>query len=284
MTLILETGAGVQSANAYVTTAFVDNYLSNRNRSTENGWDTAATNVKEAAVISATQYIDNRFALRWKGEKEVYFKGQFAEAIISASGQPNDDDTIVIGAITFVFKTTLSTLTSEKEVEIGATVADTISNLVDVINAESQDAGAEVNETTNTQIDLTALQEGESGNDITFSTAIAGWGLTGFVNGVDDGAQRLQWPRCGVYEGGRAVVGIPRGLKWAVAEYAVRAVSSELFQDPTVDPSGRAVIKEKIGPIETEYAEGAALDLLIRPYPAADYMLKPYLKPTGAIR
>lgn len=296
MTLTLETGAGVHNANSYVTTTFIDNYLSNRNRATENSWDTATTAQKEAAAIAATQYIDARFAQRWIGSKKSSFDGRPAEGIIEFAGLPSNDETIIIGAKTYTFKTTLSTLTSDNEVLIGADAAATAANLVSALGQDGTDVysdnirasseiNAAVNADTDTQVDLVAIQDGESGNDITLDAdSVTNVTATGMINGLDEGVQNLQWPRTGVYDTGVAVVGIPRNLKWAACEYAIRAHSAQLFQDPSVDASGRAVKKEKIGPIETEYTDGSSLDLLIRPYPAADYMLKPYLTTAGTYR
>jgi len=293
MTLILETGAGVQNANAYVTTAYIDNYLSNRNRSTENSWDTATSAQKEAAAINATQYLDNRFGSRFLGVKAVAFNGRSAEGIVEFAGLPVADETIVIGATTYTFKSSLSTLTSVNEVLIGADAAAMATNLVAAIGATdttlhssnvqaNQDITAAINATT---VDLTAAQEGESGNDITLSTAATNVTVTGMINGVDYGSQNLQWPRTGVKDSrGLTVVGLPRNLKWAVCEYAIRAHNAQLFQDPTTDASGRTVTFEKIGPIETRFTEGSTIENLIRPYPAADYLLKSYLKPAGSYR
>lgn len=296
MTLILETGAGVQNANSYVTTAFIDAYLSNRNRSTENLWSTQVDAVKEAGAIGATQYLDNRFGQRFLGTKTANFDGRSAEGIVEFAGLPSDTETIIIGATTYTFVTALSTLTADNEVLIGANAAAMATNLTAAIGATdttlhssniraNHDLSAAVNATTTTQVDLTASQEGESGNDITLSTAATNVTATGMINGLDYGSQNLQWPRAGIRDkNGLSVVGIPRNLKWAVAEYAVRAISAELFQDPAVDASSRPVTFEKIGPIETKFADGGSLDLLIHPYPAADYLLKSYLTAVGVMR
>ena len=102
------------------------------------------------------------------------------------------------------------------------------------------------------------------------------------INGLDYGSQPLAFPRSALRDdAGRLVIGIPRDLKIACAEYAVRAHASPLAPDPSIDASGRAVTLEKIGPIETRYSEGGSIDFVIKPYPAADYMLKGYLKAIG---
>lgn len=297
MTLILETGAGVQNANAYVTTAFIDSYLSNRNRSTENGWDTATSPQKDAAAIAASQYVDSRFGQRFLGVKTATFDGRSSEGKVEFAGLPNALDLITIGSTTYTFVAALSTLTSDNEVLIGATAVDMAARLVGAINQDgahdvhssnirsNHEVGATVNDTIPTQVDLVALQEGESGDDIPLSTAAANTSTVGMINGLDYGSQNLEWPRSGIRDkSGTSIVGIPRNLKWAVAEYAVRSHNAELFQDPAVDAGSRPVTFEKVGPLETKFSDSGSLDLLIRPYPAADYLLKMYLTAVGAIR
>ena len=69
MTLIVEDGSGVVGANAYMTVAEVTAYLTDRNRQTENSWNSVAAAVAEAAVIAATDFIDRRFGQRFKGTR-----------------------------------------------------------------------------------------------------------------------------------------------------------------------------------------------------------------------
>ncbi len=295
MTLILETGAGVYTANAYATETFVDSYLTERNRSTENSWTSLVTAVKEAAIIAATQYIDQRWGSRFKGTKLAYFDGVEAQGTVDFTGQPANDEVVVIGSWTYTFKTTLSTgLTSTNEVLIGATQAASLDNLVAAINGTTNDSVYSTNIVANrsatatedgTTVTLIAIQEGTSGNDITLSTDVTGATATGFLNGREFGSQPLEFPRSSLFDrSGISVIGVPLKLKQATAEYAVRSASAELFSDPSVDASGRAVVKEKIGPIETQFAEGASLDLIITPYPAADYLIKEYIHPAGIMR
>ena len=56
-------------ANAYASLAFVDEYLRCRNRSTENGWNDLTDDEKRGHIISATDYIDRRWAGRFDGQK-----------------------------------------------------------------------------------------------------------------------------------------------------------------------------------------------------------------------
>lgn len=301
MTLILETGFGVRTANSYVTTAFIDAYLAELDRATENGWTALADAVKEAHAIAATQYIDTRWGRRFKGLRLTSFAGANAAGLLVFADQPSADEVVVLGEATYTFKASLSTLPSVFEVVIGATTADTVANLIAAINGETgggttystnispnQNATAIVDETVATQINLTARVEGSSGNDITLTTTAGNITPTGFLNGVDEGSQPLEFPRSSLFDqDGIKVVGIPRRLKEAASEYAVRSAGSSLYIDPTVDASGRTVTgsRKKIGPIEVEttFEAGAALTQLIRPYPAADRLLQDYVVPEGRV-
>lgn len=98
--------------------------------------------------------------------------------------------------------------------------------------------------------------------------------------------QALAWPRTGAYtRDGYPLEEVPVLLARATAEYALRALTDTLMPDPTTDASGRVVTRkrEKVGPIEeeTQYAEGSALDAIIKPYPAADALLRDLVVPGG---
>jgi len=98
-------------------------------------------------------------------------------------------------------------------------------------------------------------------------------------------AQPLSFPRLNLYDNdGELIEGIPDRLKYAVAEYALRALSAALLPDPTFDDRGLKVKskREKVGPIEEEttYEGGIAI---YRPYPSADLYLSEYLAPSGRV-
>lgn len=78
------------------------------------------------------------------------------------------------------------------------------------------------------------------------------------------GTQALEWPRTG----GGAPGGIPRSLRHAVCELAVRALAGGLTPDGSA-----AVVEETIGPITTRYSERSAG----RPYPHVDRLVRPLL-------
>jgi hypothetical protein len=64
MTLTPEDGTGVADANCYIDQAYADTYFTDRG---DTVWSAAAVADKEAAIIKATDYIELRFADRWKG-------------------------------------------------------------------------------------------------------------------------------------------------------------------------------------------------------------------------
>jgi hypothetical protein len=69
MAFVVEDGTGLTNATAFVSTAYVDSYLADRGRSTENGWQSQASSAKQAAIIAATDYIEHRFGHRYKGTR-----------------------------------------------------------------------------------------------------------------------------------------------------------------------------------------------------------------------
>jgi hypothetical protein len=85
--------------------------------------------------------------------------------------------------------------------------------------------------------------------------------------------QALEFPR--VYEDIEDPQ-MPVKMQQAVAEYAVRALSAVLAPDPETDDTGGRVIskREEVGPIkeETVYADSSIS--VLKPYPAADMLLR----------
>lgn len=128
--------------------------------------------------------------------------------------------------------------------------------------------------------------------------------------------QALEWPRIGAFDDDdfamTSVDEIPRALKKACAEYALRALlignltpdgpSPVPLQDLETATSGQqaqapgsAVVKEQVGPIVTEFAKpnfpdptapnlsGVNSVGLLPQYPAADMYLQELLIPRGVI-
>ena len=69
MAFIHEDGTGVVGANAFIISLFVDGYLADRNRSTENDWNILSDSAKDAAIIAATDYIEKVFQHRYLGRR-----------------------------------------------------------------------------------------------------------------------------------------------------------------------------------------------------------------------
>lgn len=92
--------------------------------------------------------------------------------------------------------------------------------------------------------------------------------------------QALQMPRENMYDSdGELVEGIPLDWKKACCEYAIRALTSSLLPDPSSN-TGTSTLKRKteiVGPIETTIEYEGASTTLIRPYPLADLLVRPYL-------
>ena len=90
-------------------------------------------------------------------------------------------------------------------------------------------------------------------------------------------AQALDWPRYGASVDGFILVSdaIPADIANACADLALKAGAGDLAPDLE-----RAVIREKVGPIETEYSAHSPQATRIR---AIDMMLAPYLKGSSAM-
>jgi len=288
MTLIIETGTGVRTANSYVTEAFVTQYLTSLGRQSEASWDTLTTPQREAAILAATQYVETRWGSRFKGTRRHSFQGESAKALLTISAQVTSGETLTVGTSLFNF-VAVSDDFNNFEIEIGLDVDETIQNVIGSINQEYE-VVAQLREGSSTQILLSSDTFGDSGNDTPLGTTSSSITIDAqFQNGRDAGTQPLSFPRSGLFqECGTPVSGIPLNLKQAVAEYAVRAANSNLYVDPSTDSSGRIVQskREKVGPLEEEitYAEGAVLEQILKPYPAADRMLLPYLTARGVVR
>ena len=84
--------------------------------------------------------------------------------------------------------------------------------------------------------------------------------------------QALSWPRYGVSVDGFYLDSdaVPSDVANACADLALRALSADLNEDQT-----RAIKREKVGPLETEYSEFASQAVRYR---AVDMALAPYLK------
>lgn len=91
-------------------------------------------------------------------------------------------------------------------------------------------------------------------------------------------AQALSWPRYGVLVDGFDIEStiVPDEVANACADLAVKALS-ETFNDDLE----RGIVREKVGPLETEYDAFASQ---AKRYPAIDQMLAPFLQGGGHSR
>lgn len=294
MAFIVETGAGVPSANAYATVAFVSSYLAERARSAENSWQSQASTRQQQAIVTATSYIDNRWGPRIGGTRlRDILPGREATGRVTFGTLPANASTITVGLIVYRF---VDTLAVENDVMRGSTVAEAAANLAAAITDGGNGVVSHIDTVGNYEVSavseagvvtITADAQGTSGNGIALSTAISGATVVAFAGGLDEGPQGLIFPRRGLIGfDGRAVVGIPFKLKAATAEYAVRSLAAQLDPDLTVDARGALVQRkrEKVGPIEeeTEYAPGAT-PRIYQDYPAADRLLVEYLARSGGV-
>jgi len=67
VTLVVEDGNSLSTANAYVAEAFVTTYHSDRGNT---AWAALSADNKNIAIIKATDYIDKRFGRRFRGYKK----------------------------------------------------------------------------------------------------------------------------------------------------------------------------------------------------------------------
>ena len=300
MALLVENGSGVFGANSYIDAAYVTAYLAERNRAGEGGWATGSPGAEEsAACIAGTDYIENRFRDLFLGQKE-HRSISVARATWSPTAQPGGSETVTIGATVYTF---VASLSGAADVLIGSSLSASIDNLVDAINANAATAGvafsaalsANASASAQTFIDdalvTLARTTGTPGNAVAVSTTVTGasWNAATLIGGSDiPRPQPLSFPRVGLYDrDGIRIYGIPERLKFASAEYAVRARAATLAPDPTVDALGGTVtsLREKVGPIETEtaYLAGSANSGALPAYPAADRLLAEFLGRRGGV-
>ena len=291
MTLIVEDGTGIYEANSYVGPGFVRSYLVRREKATD--WIAATRGVQNAALIAATDYIDKRFGARFLGQKEFTQMQVAASNILTFFTNASEDDEVIIGDITYVFKTAAST---ENEVTIGANAQETSEALAEAIAGTGGGVGTQAHPAASgvalvgaDAVLVRALVAGPLPTAIGTSSNSPNlsWDTPALSGGQEFASQQLEFPRKHVFtKEGNRVLGIPEALKQAVAEYASRAISIDLMPDPEVDPSGQTLARvyDKVGPIETErrFVFSSGKDLFQR-FPAADRLLTPFLMNSGQV-
>lgn len=279
MSFQVEDGNMIPDANALVSVEFVTSYLTSRGRQTENSWSSKPATSRQAAIVAATDYMEQRWNGRLKGrlmyEQFLSARGTFTLTANMAAGESVTIDT--------------TTLTADTDFDIEPSIDGTLANLVAAINNDGTlGVEAVAVEGVGNTIILTWQTAGTSGNTVvTTTTASNGsWSNTTLLGGNDtNDPQPLMFPRRELYVNGIEQLGVPLKVKYAVAEYAVRALSESLLFDPEIDSSGRAVTskREKVGPIEeeTQYTAGAGFQVKFKPYSAADRFMTDFLKASG---
>mgnify|MGYP003647616011 CR=1 FL=1 len=295
MTIIIEDGTGIKSANVYGSVVEFKAYHALRGNTI-----TAGTGDIEKALIRATDYIENRFGQRFKSSR-CFLNQDRAQATLTFSTNPSDGDTITIGTVTYVLQTTL--VDAANNVLIGANAYATLINLGNAVLAEGGEPGVDYGTATvvnpNASLGIlsfvgvqglvTANDLGIAGNDLATTTTgtAATFNFAVTTGGDNDSrSQGLSFPRAYLVDrDGQQVVGVPKKLKASLFEYANRAIAADLNPDPEFNDSGRVVKKEKskVGPIEEEFEYEDNGQLTIRVYPAADAFLIDYINPAGGV-
>jgi hypothetical protein len=88
--------------------------------------------------------------------------------------------------------------------------------------------------------------------------------------------QTTEFPRADLYDcRGDDATGVPDVIKQATAEYAGRYIDNSALQQDIIDVDGLAgrVTKEKLGPMEIQYASGISAAGQYPSYPTADQIL-----------
>lgn len=152
--------------------------------------------------------------MRWKFSR---WPAVFAQGSITLTGQPLNNESLVIGSKTYTFHTTLTN--GDGNIAIGASLAITQQNLIDAINLTSTTGGpgtqyaasmtehpqvsAATSWATNVLV-LTAKIAGVSGNSLTFTESVS--------NMTMDGSGSFGGTRAGVDETDGDSIGAPFSL------------------------------------------------------------------------
>lgn len=279
MSMIVEDGTGIYEANSYAGLSYAHSYLHRRNRNSS--WDSATAFARESALIAATDYIDKRFGSVFLGHKKFTDIAVSASNFLSILTQPTNNNTVTIGTVTLTF---VSGTPGPNQVQIGATIAETITNILTAFSSHP---------------DVNLLQAGD--NSIIVRNKLTGeqpdilcsavsnhivWDYPKLVGGLDSAEQILEWPRSGAYSRvGVEFIGIPEKLRQATVEYASRAISASLMPDPVTGNTGQDIrrIFEKVGPIETETAYSSTVHQIFKKYPEADRLLVELTGASGGV-
>lgn len=279
MAFIVEDGTGIKGATSYATVQFFKDYFADR--------PDDVTGIADATIqtllVEATDYIDTRWGLRFKGKRE--YLELLSRSVLTLTAQPSDGETVTFGSNTYTFRTTADPAI-DTEVEIGIDTINTLERLANAIGLVDNDdfGGSRFADPDVAALTLFALTDGVT----TTETLANGSFDNASTTGRSRQQQPLEFPRdCLRDKRHVLIVGVPERLKEATAEYALRANTADLAPDPTIDATGlrRTKDRTKVGPIETEveFAEGVS-PRITKPYPAADRLLQEFVRAPGVIR
>lgn len=187
--MIVETGSGVRKANSYVTVDTVTQYLTDRNRQTENNWASSSNGIKEAACIKATDYVEKKYSSLFRGSKRFLFSYTQARGSVSFTNNPENGNVLALGDDTYLFVTTLNPIL-KNQVQIASTLSGTLDNLISCIVSEeefkytrfsfSEESRHAKAEKSGNLLILTSLSDGSGGNSTILSTTVSNTTVTQF--------------------------------------------------------------------------------------------------------
>lgn len=276
MAFTVETGNGVIAANSYATLAGMRAYFADR---PENATVVALADlVLTGLLVCATDYIDTRWGGLFKGDRQ--FDALASRSILTLTANPTAAETVTFGAETYTF---VVTPVADNDVEIGVNEIDSLAKLAVKI-AEIDKAVSIGALFTDPDIPALTLYATIDGTVSTEGLA-AGSFDNATTTGSSNKRQPLEFPRKLLRDRqGDLVESVPDKLKNATYEYALTADTVTLAPNPTVDASGRPVVFEKLGPLETKF-DGDASPTITKDFPTADRLLGAYVRnASGVIR
>jgi len=238
MALIVEDGTGLTTANSYVSLSVADSYHLLRKNAAWIGPDTE----KEVRTLTVTA------ACSADGDLTITLDGtSFTVAVITAL-----DTAAKVAAVVRAASFTGWVVTGADDAAI--LTADT---------AETRDGtytlGVAATGVTG------AIVQTQTGSDNSKESALirATFALDGMYGRKWPGykassAQALDWPRQEAYDvDGYALGGLPNAIALATCEAALVELTTARALTPELDRGG-TIVREKVGPLETQYASGAS--------------------------
>lgn len=127
MTLVVEDGSGLETANSYVSLADCNTYHSDRGNSTWTGADAD----KEAAIIRGTQYLESHYRTRWNGVRVSRDQGLAWPRydVVDPDGWDIDSDEVPQEVVSACCEAALRALTTDMQPDLergGAVKSETV--------------------------------------------------------------------------------------------------------------------------------------------------------------